>query len=360
MRVAFFTDGPESPGSRFRCLQFFPHFERRGIRCTAHFAYDERYNDVHERPWAPLYKLAGRLKRVGELLTEADADLIFLHKTALAITGLPERIRARRNVPLVFDFDDAIYLGPGGVEDARRRRTFEQVVAVADHLVAGNQHLARVAARPDVTTVIPSVIDTDLYVPGPARKQEELVVGWIGTASNFPSLLEALPGLLRALETIPRARLRVVSNAELPPSANHPRLEQWRWTEEGELRALQSFDLGLMPLTDSELTRGKCGFKMIQYMAVGVPVLSSAVGANVDIFEGSTAGGLVSPTDDWGARLLELLAQRDHFPELGRRGREHVVRHYSIHSVIDRYVSLFEKTARLKKNAQAPFFSPSP
>jgi glycosyltransferase involved in cell wall biosynthesis len=284
---------------------------------------------------------------VAHLLTDGDADLIYLHKTALAVSGLPERLRALRKTPLIFDFDDAIYLGLGGVEDRQRRRTFEQVVAVADHLVAGNHHLARVAGRPEITTVIPSVVDTDHYVPQRHdQSSEELVVGWMGTASNFPSLRLALPSLVRAIETLPRARLRIVSNGELPEWVAHPRVEQWRWHEQTELMALQSFDVGLMPLEDTELTRGKCGFKMIQYMAVGVPVLSSAVGANVDIFQGSRAGLLVGSGDDWGQRLLELLSSKERFRTMGEAGRAHAVASYSVRSVVDRYLAIFERFTR--------------
>lgn len=362
MRVLFFTDGPESPGSRFRCLQFFPHLEARGIHCEARFAYDARYNDVFERRWAPAYKLMGRLKRAAKLIAADDADLIFLHKTALAVTGLPEWLRSMRKTPLVFDVDDAIYLGPGGVEQSWRRRAFERVVSVASHVVVGNHHLATVVGRPNVT-VIPSVIDTDTYVPLPTRRaSDELVVGWMGTASNFPSLRRAIPSLLDALATVPRARLRIVSNGELTEYAGHPLVEQWRWNEAGEVRALQSFDVGLMPLDDTELTRGKCGFKMIQYMAVGVPVLSSAVGANVDIFERSGAGLLVKPDERWGTKLLELLARRDAFAEIGAAGRRHAVAHYSVSAVIDRYVELFHSLTGggERRAGQAPFFSPSP
>ncbi len=99
-------------------------------------------------------------------------------------------------------------------------------------------------------------------------------------------------------------------------------------------------------LDDTELTRGKCGFKMLQYMAVGVPVLSSAVGANIDLFEGSGAGLLVAPGDDWGARLLELVAQRNRFPQLGEAGRAHVVQRYSVEAVVDDYVRVFERVRR--------------
>ena len=346
VRVLFFTDGVLSPGSRFRCLQLFGALEERGIECEARFAYDERYNDVFSQRWAPLYKLARRLKRVGHLWLEREADVLFIHKTSMALTALPEMIRSFGSTPIVFDFDDAIWLGPGGTESTLRRRTFEAMVRSCDRVIAGNRFLAETARAPEKTTLIPSVVDTSLSVPAPKRASNEFVVGWIGTASNFPYLRRVMAQVLSAVEKLPRARVRIVSNGVLPEYENHPLVEQWRWSAARELTALQSFDVGLMPLDDTEATRGKCGFKMIQYMSVATPVLASAVGANVEIFGESNSGRMLGTGDDWGKAVTQLhdLGANER-NAMGQRGRSRVVASYSVDSVVDRYAAMFKELA---------------
>ncbi len=344
MRMLVLTDGPEIPGSRFRCLQFFPHWSQRGIECDAAFAYDRRYNDLFSGAWGPLYKLGGRLRRAAHTVLRRNYDLVFVHKTSLAVSGLPEWIRAKTGTPIVFDFDDAIYLGPDGSQSLVRRRAFERLVSVADHVIAGNEHLASAAGALRKTTTIPSVVDADLY---PVRKPSdgpELVIGWIGTASNFRHLQPVMDQVVAALERLPRARLRIVSNGALPEYLHHPRVEHWRWQEKRELAALQSFDIGIMPLENNEQSRGKCGFKMIQYMACGVPVLASAVGANLQILERSGAGYLVD--HDWATPLLQLASSPQLRAGMGTRGRAHVEQNYSVRSVVDRYIDVFHQATR--------------
>lgn len=350
MKVLFLTDGPTSPGSRYRCLQYFEHLKRRGIECTVQFAYDERYNDLVGTRWSVPYRLAGRLRRTGRMLTARGYDLLYLHKTALAFTGLPERLRALGRTPLVFDYDDAIFQQDNGLPSPRRMRAFRQIVDVADHLIPGNHYLAQVAGAPSKTTVIPTVVDTDVFFPAPARERDAVVVGWMGTQGNFPNLRRILPSLISALATVPNGRLRIVSNAELAEYRGHPLVEQVRWTAATEVSDLHSFDVGLMPLVDSPATRGKCGFKMIQYMSVGIPVLSSAVGANVEILGDQRAGRLMKEGEDWGQALLDFLSSPTRMKEMGQRGRERVCASYSVTSAVDTLVGVLERVASSRRS----------
>lgn len=347
MKVLFLTAGSQVPSSRFRVLQFLEPFSARGVECTVRSAYGDRYNDYLDRPWSAAYKLLSRAKRAAHTLDGGQFDIIFLQRTSFPYTALPEVVVSRFNSRIIFDYDDAIFLGPSGRHSWSRRRTFDQVVRVSAHVVAGNGYLAERARAPEKTSVIPTVIDTYRYRPLKAAKRPDgsVVVGWMGTSSNFRYLEAIVPELLDALDQLPTARLRIVSNASFAPLLGHPRVEHARWSEDQELNDLRSFDIGLMPLVDDRWTRGKCGFKMIQYMAVGVPVIASAVGANREIFRGSGAGYLVDAPGQWAEALRRLAGEPALRQAQGQAGREHVCRSYSIESVIDRYLEIFAAVA---------------
>ena len=344
--VLLLTEGTTVPASRLRVGQFIPHFEERGIDCTVRAGYGEMYNRVSQTALGTPYKLLWRLKRVVHGLRAGAYDVVFVQRPALPFTALPERLISRLNPNVIFDVDDAIFLGPGGRVEPARRRTFDDELEIARHVICGNHYLAEMAPD-DKTTMIPTVIDTDKYVPAEAAESDSdgVIIGWMGTSGNFPFLEQVTPVLKRVLDARAEATVRLVSNAAFEPLAGHPQVEQPRWSEERELELLQSFDIGLMPLEDSELTRGKCGFKMIQYMAVGVPVVASAVGANVDIFEGSGAGHLPDSWEDWEQPLLQLIDDADEREQRGSSGREHCVENYSIRGVLDVYLEIFDSLA---------------
>jgi glycosyltransferase involved in cell wall biosynthesis len=347
MRVLFLTEGRDVPASRFRAEQLFPELDRLGVDCTLLGGYGPLYQRVHGTLAGPPYKLVTRLKRAVAGFAGVRYDAVFLQRTAIPHTALPERALAAMHPRLVFDFDDALWLGAGGRPSSLRKRAFEEAIACSRWVVAGNRFLAERANAPHKTTVLPTVIDTDRYRPDVDAHRDGLVVGWMGTAPNLPFLSTVLPGVLRAVESVPGARVRIVSNGALPELADHPQVEQVRWSRENEIPMLQSFDVGLMPLPDDELTRGKCGFKMIQYMAVGAAVVASAVGANVELFEGSDAGTLVAPGASFGDAVHALLVDADRRREAGRRGREHAVANLSVPRVAAQYAEIFRRVATL-------------
>lgn len=343
MKVLFLTDGPQNPAGRFRCEQFFPTFERLGVECHERYAYGHHYNQFVSTPLSTPYRTFCRLRRAAWTVLSPGYDLVFFQRTAIPVTALPEQLRTLTGTPSVFDFDDAIYLGADGRPDPHRDAAFRSAVALSSWVIAGNSHLARVAGAPDKTAVIPTVVDVDALVPPAPRPAREVVIGWMGTSSNFVHVRAVLPQVLAAIRGTPNARFRLVSNRPMPELASEPRTEFIPWTEAREAELLQSFDIGLMPLLDAEISRGKCAFKILQYMAVGSAVVASAVGANIDVLADSRAGILIPPGSDWARTLIDLALDRRRREEMGRHGRSLVVDRFSIASVSNRYIELFER-----------------
>ena len=347
MRILFLTEGVTTPSSRFRVHQFVPHFEQLGVECAVRHGYDASYNRINQLPIAPLYKLASRIKRALHALEAPRYDLIFLQRPALPISTLPEALLRALNPHILFDFDDHIAMTLSGQVDPRRAAVLEHACQISSHIIAGNDYLATLTHRPEHTTVLPTVIDTNLYTPRQPQAKtpgRPRVLGWMGTAGNFRYINPLWPQIRRALDASPGWTMRLVSNTH-NPVFDHPRVEQITWSKETELDLLRSFDVGIMPLEDTPAAQGKCGFKLIQYMAVGVPVVASAVGVNVRLVEQGGAGALVRDPELWGEALLEMFS-RDDLDAMGLSGRAHIEQAYSIDSVLPRYMDLFERFAR--------------
>ncbi|MHC4607806.1 MAG: glycosyltransferase family 4 protein [Planctomycetota bacterium] len=316
--LLFLTSGRSVPSSRFRVRAFVPQLRRDGFRVRVVPCVPNKY--AHKL-WTPA-KLVSRLTAV---LRAPFHDLIFLERELLPhFTPLFERIAAALNRCVHFDFDDAIHLKYHDPE----RNPLVKVLRLARGVTAGNEWLAAYARRfTDRVAVVPTAIDTDRFSP-PGAGDVPLV--WTGTSSNLPFLADIAP----ALREVPGARILVVCDRP-PPDLGIP-TEFVRWSARTEVDAVRRGRVGLMPLPDKKWAQGKCGFKLLQYMACGVPSVASPVGVNPEILDDGRCGLLASSRDDWAQALTRLLADARLQKDLSARARARVAEHYSVRSVYPR------------------------
>lgn len=348
MRILFITEGTHAPSSRFRVQQFLTHFQEHGIECRVVAGYGPRYNEIAATRFAAPYKLGARLQSFVRSLDAARYDAIFVQRPILPFTALPEEILHRLNPRMIFDVDDAVFLGANSQESPVRRRTFERCVELSSCYIAGNDFLAQNGKQPHKTTVIPTVIDTDLYKPAQRTqgKNDTVIIGWIGSPTTLRYVDQVLPALQAVRDRYPQVVVRIVCSHMPDHLVQEERFEFVPWSKATEIASIQSFDIGIMPMEDTLISQGKCGFKMIQYMGTGVAVVSSPVGANAAIFEGSNAGALATTQQEWIAALSHLIEDASYRETCAQNAREHAVEKYSVKAVLPRYLEVLGQSQR--------------
>jgi glycosyltransferase involved in cell wall biosynthesis len=327
-----------SPGQRFRFEQWMPFLEQRGI--TFDFApfEDEMLHDViyqrgrhPEKAWHILRAFRRRLRLLKDV---KKYDVVFIHREAalLGPAWIEERI-ARMDVPIVYDFDDAIftpYVSPANhyLSYLKCFGKTAKICALSAHVTVGNAYLRDYAlCYNSNVTIIPTTIDTDKYtVRNGHADNGQPVIGWSGSYSTVQHL-DTLRGALVKLHQHQPFQLRVIGTPsyELPGIA----VRAQRWQPQTEVEDLQQFDVGIMPLPDEDWARGKCGLKALQYMAVGVPAVCSPVGVNCDIIQDGQNGFLAATEEEWVEKLSLLVKDKNLWQRLRQTGRRTVEEHYS-------------------------------
>ena len=325
------------PSSRYRVFQFLPHFEAAGIDCRVDPLFGEAYFSILQvRPRAlgtvlkiP-YVLACFLKRLWTLLTLGRRDLIVIEGQLFPYAPpLAEWLLRWCRYRVAVEMDDAIYLTPG------HEKKMPTLLSMATGAIVGNDRLAAYAKQfSSRVSVVPTVVDTERFVPDPMRsagsseqRSDAITIVWIGLAYNL-KCLDVLAPALRALQSRFRLTLRVVSSQ--PPQMPGVEIEFRPWDFQREVADLQDAAIGVMPLEDTEWARGKCGLKLLQYLAVGIPAVASPVGVNGDIIVNGENGFLASTEQDWYERLNALCRQPQLRARMGQAGRRTVNERYSL------------------------------
>ncbi len=342
MRAVFLVPWPSQAAStRLRAEQYFPYLRAQGVEPVLRpFMSLSLYGRVYERGHLALKTLgvlAGSIRRLVDVLSASRSDVVFIHREAFPFgTTLIERAISHAGVPIVLDFDDAIYLpatsAPNGfVRYFKRPRKVDRLIRLSQTVVTGNGHLQRYAARINPNTVVvPTPVDARLYRPRTTpHASQELVIGWIGSGTTARYVNQLTRPIGRILEKYPHVRV-VLTGGRVQDLEHLPRVTYRPWSLHSELGTLQEFDLGLMPYPDSEWARGKCAFKALLYMSVGIPAVCSDVGMASEMIDSGANGFLARSEDDW-YDILDLLANdRQARERVGRAGRELVSSQYSL------------------------------
>lgn len=329
--------------SRLRSFQYVPFFQKLGFDVVVSSLFDDDY-------LVSLYGGGGRsifsisklyFKRFFVLFGLFRYDLIFLEKEVFPyFPDFAERIIRFLGKHYVVDYDDAIFHNYDLSKRLLIRKLLggkiDSVMRHSSCVIAGNSYLASraKAAGASCIELVPTVVDVTRYIPRSALPSELLVIGWIGSPSTQKYVIGIREALAKACQAH-GARLMLVGAtpqvvAELPGLD----VEVVPWSEDSEAELIRQMDVGIMPLSDGPWEKGKCGYKLIQYMACAVPVIASPVGVNVDIVTGSNSGLLANSQVEWESALLQLLASPEQRSKLGAAGRKEVESTYSLQAQV--------------------------
>jgi hypothetical protein len=271
------------------------------------------------------------------LLSKPDIDLVWLHCDLFPyMPGMLERLVSLPKKPIIYDFDDAIFhnynLSPKWYVRKLLGSKLHDTIGVAKMAFCGNDYLAKYAqSLCPRTKIVPTVINTEIFHPlqNEQLKKYPLRIGWIGTPTTCNQYLYPKLTVLKELALKEGCEIYVMG-ASKDTRKLHPSIKVFEWSEEGEAPFIQSLDIGIMPLTNSPWARGKCGFKLIQYMACGLPVVASPVGVNCDIVENGENGFLAETDKDWYESIKILLNDKDLRLRMGSAGKKKIHNEFSL------------------------------
>ena len=343
-----------SPGQRFRFEQYLDFLEQNNFKYEISHIIDEKDDAVFYNKGKYLQKFSILLKsikcRLNDVKRAGDFDIIFIYRDALMIgSTFFEKQFKKSNAKIILDFDDAIWLpdvsqGNASLRWLKRPSKTETIIRLSDFVFVGNNFLADYAKRynPNVK-VIYTTIDTDYYqkriISKPAGK---ICIGWTGSTTTMKHLELAVPFLKKIKAKYgEQVYFKVIS--DVPFKNNELEFEYCRWNKDSEIEDLNYFDIGIMPLPDDEWSKGKCGFKGLQYMALEIPAVMSNIGMNTEIIQNSVNGFIAANDEEWIAKLSLLIESKELREKLGKAGRKTVEEKYSFESQKQKYLNYFRE-----------------
>lgn len=357
MKVLILVPGPENtlPSQRFRVEQYLGHDHKSKVKFVLSSFY-------FLWVWKVLYKkghvakkiagiILGFIKRFFSLFTLFQYDFIYIHREAAPV-GPPifEWIIAKIwRKPIIYDFDDAIWVNASSASNPMAAYVkcawkVKHICRWSYIITVGNSYLADFArSYNNDVRIIPTVVNTENRHKYLQQTHDGIqTIGWTGTFTNFDQF-ELIEDAIIRLQQKHRFRLQIIADKD--PGFSNFSYEFMPWREESEIADLLQFDIGIMPLRDSTIQLGKCAFKAIQYMSLGIPAVVSPVGANCQVVENGNTGIWANTADDWYEQLEKLLVNKQLRSEMGKAARGRVINKYSVIATQHSFMQLFTAPA---------------
>ena len=332
------------PSSRYRIYQYLPHLAEYNIDVDVRPLLKDRYfgiikidNFILKNLFKVFYAAYRYIIRFFDVLKSNKYDLVVIeHQAFPYLTFFLEYFLRMLNKNIILEFDDAIYL--------THPRKMPKLIKMSKAVIVGNDFLKEYAVKYNKNVkVVPTVIDMRRYVEkgqGSRVKGDEgrIIICWIGLAYNI-DYLKQLSDVFRKLSD--KITLKIISNKNIEIEGVNIIFK--KWNNETEVEEIQSSHIGIMPLRDDEWSRGKCGLKLLQYMAAGIPSAASPVGVNKEIISDGVNGFLASSEDEWYEKLLRLCEDFELRSKIGLEGRKTVEEKYSIEKWAPRLAEIYKE-----------------
>ncbi|MEA1901464.1 MAG: glycosyltransferase [Thermodesulfobacteriota bacterium] len=306
--ILFVSKGKDSASTRYRALAYFTALQSSG--------------------WRPLHlTVRGTLPRLKLLGIAKQAEVVVILRKTFSSPFL--RLLRLCSKNLVFDLDDAVFCRSDGEPSKSRQMSFEKVTSICEQVWAGNLYLAdRARQYNEAVKILPTSLDYRKYLLEVEKNPKHFDLVWIGSRSTQKYLKESLPLLESLSEIIPNLRLKIVADFDLP--TKRLKTVAVPWSDEVEAEALASAHVGIAPMSDNSWTKGKCGLKVLQYMAAGLPVISSPAGVNREIVQQGISGFLAENAGDWKTAIERLFRDSELRHSMGKAGQKRVIECFSV------------------------------
>ena len=356
-----------APSQRFRIEQWMPYLKAQGISMDILPFADKKLmqllRESDRRPSKALALTTRMARRLLDVAAISRYDVVFIHRAiCMAGPATLERIAARLGRPIIFDFDDAIFL----LHTAETNRRFgwmkfpgktAAICRLSSHIIVGNSFLADYAGRYNSNvTVIPSSVDTARFRPASkASENRRIIVGWTGSSTS-QTYLEMFAPVLKELVMCRDVELRVHSDRE-PLLPRVPFV--WRpWSADTEVEELSQFDIGIMPMPDDLWARGKCAMKALLYMSMEIPTVCSDIGANQDVINHGENGFLATTAEEFLAHVVALIDDRSLRDRIGKTARRTVEEFYSVHQCVELFARVVRKSVETQRLVRTTLDTP--